>query len=152
VTSGDTVACRIAHAGLARAAPNPHCWNAGPFGYGACGEPCEGFCDIAAGMHPQCSLANGFCSPAGGFGSGAPPYSSQGDCILHCALYPRINTSTNLIQPPGMVGLDGGYSANGPATGNTLDCREYHLMSGLRGGAAQQMECPLAGPDSPACR
>jgi hypothetical protein len=140
-TSGNTVGCRITHASLAMATPNPHCWHAGPFGYGGCGQPCEGFCDIAAG----------FCSPTGGFDGAAPPYNSQGDCILHCAGYAMVDTPTNLVSPPGMVGVDGGYSANGPDTGDTLDCREYYLGSALQGGTAQQLHCNQLGPTSLTC-
>jgi hypothetical protein len=141
VTSGDTIACRATHADLARAAPNPHCWSAGPFGYGECGATYEGFCDIATAL----------CSVNGGFDAGPPPFNSQGDCWLRAAMYPLVDMPTNVVSPPGMVGLDGGYSANGPTSGNTFDCRGYYLGQALQGGAAQQLHCNHVGAISATC-
>jgi hypothetical protein len=63
-----------------------------------------------------------------------------------------VDTPTSLIQPPGQVGLDGGYSANGPSSGDTLDCREYYLAKALQGEAAQQLYCLDVGPQSAMCR
>ena len=51
----------------------------------------------------------------------------------------------------GGVGLDGGYNAQGPAGGNTLDCREYHLGASLAGGAMQQLHCQHPGVNSATC-
>ncbi|MDP9151150.1 MAG: hypothetical protein M3O36_14570 [Myxococcota bacterium] len=134
-------ACRAMHATYAMTTPNPECWNAGPFGYGPCGAAYEDFCDLAVA----------FCSPAGGFDAGTPPYNSVGDCWLRAAGYTVVTRTPN-NGPPAQYGLDGGFNATGPAAGNTLDCREYHLMNALRGGAAQQSECNNVGPASPACQ
>jgi hypothetical protein len=59
---------------------------------------------------------------------------------------------TNIIQPPGQVGLDGGYSANGPPTGDTLDCREYYLAKALQGEPARRPYCTELGPQGATCR
>jgi hypothetical protein len=149
-SSGDTLACRITHAGYAMTAPNPHCWHAGPLGYGGCGALYEGFCDIAAG-HVDMQMPSGYCSFSGGFDAGAAAYTSNSDCWLHAAGFPKINMPTG-GQPPGYVGLDGGFSASGPTAGDTLDCRAYHLVLALQGGSMQQTECPNVGWTSSACR
>jgi hypothetical protein len=46
-TSGNTVGCRLYHAGAAAGDAALHCTHAGPGGNGACGANCEGFCTIA---------------------------------------------------------------------------------------------------------
>jgi hypothetical protein len=134
-TSGNTLGCRTTHAMLAASATNPHCWHAGPYGYGACGDECAGFC----------TLATTWCTPAGGFDGGAPPYASDSACLTSCGGYKQIDAAD------GGLGLDGGYNAQGPAAGNTLDCREYHLGASLAGGAMQQLHCQHPGMNSPTC-
>ena len=134
-TSGNTLGCRTTHAMLAASATNPHCWHAGPYGYGACGDECAGFC----------TLATTWCTPAGGFDGGAPPYASESACLTSCAGYKQIDAAD------GGLGLDGGYNAQGPAGGNTLDCREYHLGASLAGGAMQQLHCNHPGVTSVTC-
>ena len=135
--SGNTLGCRTTHAMYATMNTNPHCWHAGPYGYGACGDECAGFC----------TLATTWCTPAGGFGAdaGAPPYASDSACLTACAGYKQIDSAD------AGVGLDGGYNAQGPASGNTLDCREYHLGASLAGGAMQQLHCQHPGMTSPTC-
>lgn len=46
-TSGDTVGCRLYHAGAAAMDAATHCAHAGPFGGGVCGDLCENFCTLA---------------------------------------------------------------------------------------------------------
>ena len=134
-TSGNTVGCRAYHAMLAASTPNPHCWHAGPYGYGACGDECEAFC----------GLATTWCTAAGGFDGGAPPYASDSACLTSCAAYKQVDSAD------AGVGIDGGYSAAGPGSGDTLDCREYHLGASFAGGAAQALHCQHPGASSPTC-
>ncbi len=134
-TMGNTVGCRTYHAGLAATTPNPHCWHAGPYGYGACGDECESFC----------LLATTWCTPAGGFDGGAPPYASDSACTTSCAGYKQIDSAD------AGVGLDGGFNAQGPGGGNTLDCREYHLGASFAGGGMQQLHCQHPGATSATC-
>lgn len=47
-TAGNTLGCRLYHAGAAKADPATHCVHAGPGGAGVCGADCDGFCAIAA--------------------------------------------------------------------------------------------------------
>jgi hypothetical protein len=98
-TGGNTLGCRLYHAGNAAggvANANTHCRHAGPGGDGVCGANCEGFCTIVQG---SCSTLPD------------PPYASLGACMTACAGY--------TAQPP--------YVAN--ATGNNLACRLYHATA-----------------------
>lgn len=54
-TSGNTLGCRLYHAGAAAGAGAAvHCEHAGPLGGGQCGaSECEGFCDIATDTCPN---------------------------------------------------------------------------------------------------
>jgi hypothetical protein len=132
--TGDTLGCRIYHAGLAASLPNPHCWHAGPYGFGACGAQCDDFCELAVA----------WCSPSGGFDAAAPPYMNIGQCKTSCI---------------GFTSLDGGaapgaYSVAGPSSGNTLDCREWHLGKALDTSTsqqAQQIHCNHVGATSSTC-
>src|ERR1019366_7497179 len=140
--SGNSVACRTTHAALAASGGVvPHCWHAGPFGYGACGTECESFC----------LLATSYCSADGGFDAGPPTYGSLTDCTTACAKFPRIDD----VDGGGNVGVDGGYNASGPTGGNTLDCREWHLDNALDGpgsASGQEFHCMHVGATSPVCQ
>jgi hypothetical protein len=131
-TTGNTLGCRVYHTGLAGSLPQPHCWHAGPFGLGACGSTCDNFC----------ALTLGWCGPDAGIEAGAP-YPSAAACASAC---------------PGFALVDGGadagisaYSATGPAGGNTLDCRMYHLGYALQSAVLQQVHCPHTAIDSGVC-
>jgi hypothetical protein len=47
--SGNTLGCRIYHAGAAASGPDVHCRHAGPGGNTACGDNCLGFCTLVLG-------------------------------------------------------------------------------------------------------
>jgi hypothetical protein len=136
-TSGNTVGCRTYHTQLAAADGGavPHCWHAGPFGYGACGTTCEGFC----------ALATGWCSPEGGFDGGAAPYASSSACLASCMGYAAVAGGD-----AGFV-VDGGFNSPGSASGNTRDCREWHLGKALESTSNQQVHCNHVGATSPTC-
>ncbi|UQA59358.1 hypothetical protein [Polyangium aurulentum] len=53
-TMGNTLGCRIYHAGAAKMAPEMHCSHAGPAGDGQCGTICDGYCAI---VMDACSTA-----------------------------------------------------------------------------------------------
>jgi hypothetical protein len=128
-TTGDTLGCRTYHAGLAMSAPVPHCWHAGPFGFGACGAQCEDFC----------LLATSYCSAEAGY-AGPYPYASLTDCTTQCP------TFMSVAGADGGPAVEGGYYANGPATGNTRDCREYHLGNALVAPANRTPHCTHISP------
>lgn len=87
--SGNTLGCRLYHAGAAQADPDTHCTHAGPGGNGQCGSNCEGFCTIATGTcaadwpdTPACLAA---CMDIGD----AEPYDAGdvGGNSLACRIY-----------------------------------------------------------------
>ena len=45
--SGNTIGCRIFHAGAAAVDAETHCAHAGPGGASTCGSNCDGFCAVA---------------------------------------------------------------------------------------------------------
>lgn len=50
--SGNTLGCRLYHAGAAASDPTLHCSHAGPGGNGQCGSNCDGFCAIVTATCP----------------------------------------------------------------------------------------------------
>jgi hypothetical protein len=65
--SGNSLACRLAHAGLAAGNPAVHCRHAGPTGGGVCGtSTCTDWCELDRAQCPSV-------------------YASQSDCETACA-------------------------------------------------------------------
>ncbi len=98
-TSGNTLGCRLYHAGAAAgsvANANTHCRHGGPGGDTLCGTNCEGFCTIVLGSCTAGNLQYG---------------GSMSTCMTACAGY-----ATTPI-----------YVAN--ATGNNFACRLYHATA-----------------------
>lgn len=86
--TGNTLACRVAHADLAKTSPAVHCEHAGPAGAGACGAICEGFCTlVTAKCATEWPNANACATACGNFTS-TPPYKapSTGNTV-QCRLY-----------------------------------------------------------------
>lgn len=118
----NNIGCRDQHAHYAMpmdagglGLPDPHCWHAGPYGYSVCGDPCKSFC----------TLDTDFCSPDAGTGfDGMAPYPSNDACEAKCPTFP--------VLTPNDAGvfLDAGFTA-WSGTGNTLDCREYHILNAM---------------------
>jgi hypothetical protein len=119
----DTIVCRTTHAGYAVATPFPHCWHAGPYGYDVCGDQCEAFC----------ILADTVCA------------GTYLDCKTRCATFKKV------AAPATERAAVGAYTASGPTTGNTLDCREYYLGLALE-GTDKKAACANAGDLSAACK
>lgn len=97
--SGNTLACRVTHVGLAAAAmtapeKTAHCGHAGPSGGDVCGSWCENYCFLAL---KNCTGAN-----AAGLG-----FTDNTTCLAACA-----NFSDN-------------GAINAPS-GNSVQCRIYH--------------------------
>jgi hypothetical protein len=123
--------------------PNPHCWHAGPYGWGVCGSQCEDFC----------AIATNYCTPDAGFSpdSGAPPYANLTACNTACPGFAGIadaNTAVVLVDASNMSS----YSSAGPTAGNTRDCREYHLGAALQSTSNQQLHCNHPGVVSGPCQ
>jgi len=121
----NSLACRQYYADSpARTNAGNYCLAAGPFGGGICGDRCTAFC----------ALTLGACSPT----SPGAPFGSYPDCQTACAAFPYKDG-----------GLDGGgETPDGPATGDTLNCRLFHVRSAIHDGTG----CSNVGADSGACR
>jgi len=104
--SGNTLGCRIYHAGVAAGStpPTAHCDHASMMGGDTCGTRCEAYCQNA--MYGPC------------VGS----YGSMSDCMTVCATFP----TSNPAFPNNAPGAD--IAANLPATNwaNNVQCRNYH--------------------------
>jgi hypothetical protein len=68
---GNSLECRVYHAGAALGDPDTHCVHAGPGGKGICGSNCEGFCTV---VMSACTDANA-------------AYPSLNECLTSCALF-----------------------------------------------------------------
>jgi hypothetical protein len=124
----NTVSCRQFYAGSpARTNAGDYCLAAGPFGGGVCGDRCTAFCGLSLSV----------CSPDAG-AAAAAPYGSYPDCASACAGYP--------YQDGGADG--GGEPPDGPATGDTLNCRLFHVRAAVKDGSG----CANVAADSGACR
>jgi hypothetical protein len=74
----------------------------------------------------------------------AAPYASPAACATACP------TFTVVTGGNAGFAVDGGFYAMGPPSGNTLDCREYHLGNALSNPTLHQQHCPhpaaVSGP------
>jgi hypothetical protein len=122
-TMDDTLGCRIWHAQAAATDPDYHCRHAGPVGGGICGNDCEAFCN----------LDTSYCT--------APypqAYSNMSTCEAAC----------NDGAFPYLTGDAGDLAF---ASGDTLNCRIYHLEAAFLSGPAAQYHCPHTEPVSAVC-
>ncbi len=126
-TSGDTahatLGCRVYHANEAATAPAEHCRAAGPLGGRRCGkDPCE----------PFCTLAVTYCAPPK-----AVPYPGGiADCQAACKTFPYL------------VGDAGDTTFE---SGNTLNCRLWHLETAYTSDDFGMFHCPHAKRISSTC-
>jgi hypothetical protein len=81
-TQGNTLGCRLYHAGAAAGNAAVHCPHAGPLGSSVCGSPCESFCGLEANLCPGV-------------------YASPSDCSASCANF------TDSASPAYSVGASG---------------------------------------------
>jgi hypothetical protein len=113
-TVGNTVACRLYHAGAAAADPVTHCPHAGPTGGDVCGSYCENYCQL---MAKNCT--------------GGDAVYDAATCMTKCATIPTNgsanDTSGNTIQCR-ITQL--GLAAADPA----LNCPHAKTASDLPGG------------------
>jgi hypothetical protein len=110
-TSGNTLGCRLYHAGAAASDATTHCNHAGITGGdkdptdsapGTCGEGCEAFCNEAV---IACTSAT---SPGG-----TAPYATKAACMIDCKTFPA---ATNTFS-------------TAATSGDTFNCRAYHLTA-----------------------
>jgi hypothetical protein len=124
-TESNTLACRQYYAGSpARTSAGDYCLAAGPFGGGVCGDRCIAFC----------ALTLGACAPD----AGPAPYESYSACQTACAGYSYFDGGSD----------GGGEQPDGPTSGNSLNCRLFHVRSAVHDGTG----CSDLGPDGGDCR
>ncbi|MDQ3031506.1 MAG: hypothetical protein M3Y87_03750 [Myxococcota bacterium] len=86
--AGNTLGCRIYHAGVAATDPVTHCSHAGPLGDGVCGAACESFCTIADDQCPDAYASMGMCMTAcAAFTPGDYSTASTSGNTLACRMY-----------------------------------------------------------------
>jgi hypothetical protein len=132
-TSGDSLACRITYAQLSASDPVTNCQKAGPLAEGSCSDPCSSFC----------VLDDALCTSIGLF-----PYDGGvPSCKAACAQYPYL-----LSVDAGDAG-DAGVGDIVFLSGNTLNCRIYHLESAYNPDSpdASTYHCPHTGVVSATC-
>ncbi len=132
-TAGDTLGCRIYHAGMPSATtPATHCPHAGPAGdvlkdgaTALCsgGNVCEDFCNI------EVKVCGTTAAPVTGV---TPQYADSPDCLAKCAAFPN-KTATYLVG----------------AKGDSLACRLYHVTNAaaLTDPAMITAHCGHSGPN-----
>jgi hypothetical protein len=125
-TSNDSLACRITRAKQTVTDPTTSCPKAGALATG-CTDPCTAFCAQAFAL----------CKPTNAF-----QYESLGACKAACVTWPYI-----MQADAGLVG-DLAFS-----TGDSLNCRLYHLQSGYDPNTpkAAEYHCPHAAGNSTKC-
>jgi hypothetical protein len=126
---GNTLRCRMQHAEAAKVEYLGHCPHAGAFGFNACGSTCENICQ----------LAQSWC----GAGPGGNPFGSTASCEAACD-----SMQYAPARPDGLVA----FNAEGPTSGDTLDCRMYQLVKSLESSAARSVYCPRIAFMSAVCR
>jgi hypothetical protein len=122
-TMDDTLGCRIYSALAAAGDPGYQCRRAGPAGGGHCGDPCEAFCN----------LDTAYCAPPN-----PVAYSSVGACDAAC-------------KKGGFPYLTGAVGDLTLESGDTLNCRIYHLEAAMQSGSAASFHCPHTEAVSPVC-
>lgn len=127
-TSQDSLSCRAYHATAAAGDPSFHCRHAGPLGGGTCGtEPCA----------PYCLLDFVLCGSLP-----TPPFvGGENGCRSECI--GKFNYLT--------AGDAGDITFE---SGNTLNCRLYHLESAYNptSSSAVTTHCPHTGTVSATCQ
>jgi hypothetical protein len=121
----DTLGCRIWHANAAAAAPEFHCRHAGPLGGDHCGDACEAFCN----------LDTTYCS-----GATSAYDAGFSGCLGVCN--PN-NGYGYLVADAGDLTL---------SSGDTLNCRLWHLESAYASPTEATFHCPHTALVSSMCQ
>jgi hypothetical protein len=122
-TMDDTLGCRIYHALAAAGDPSNHCRQAGPVGGDHCGDRCEAFCNLDTSY---CTAPNPVA------------YANPAACREAC----------NSGSFPYLTGDAGDLSLT---SGDTLNCRIYHLEAAMQSASAASFHCPHTEAVSAVC-
>lgn len=89
--AGNTLGCRLYHAGAAAGDAATHCPHAGPLGDGVCGDACESFCAIDAAICPGTYAGGGgptnCARSCDGYEPGDYSAASSSGATLACRMY-----------------------------------------------------------------
>jgi hypothetical protein len=146
-TGSGTLACRLWHAHAAASMKHPeiHCRHAGPLGSELCGDPCTAFCN----------LDFSYCVDD----NNVQAYSSQSQCESACidsmGAAVASDAGFSYSQDIGDLVDDSGTQIS---SGNTLNCRLWHLETSVQEGmpaehcwhTAYPSMNPPAAPGDPA--
>ncbi|MCA1663868.1 MAG: hypothetical protein LC659_06305 [Myxococcales bacterium] len=113
-TGGNTIGCRLYHAGAAAAAPSTHCPHAGPTGGDVCGSWCDNYCQL---MAKNCTGSNAVYDAA--------------TCMTKCATIP---TNGNTNDTSGNTIQCRIYHLGVAATDPALHCAHSKTAADLPGG------------------
>ena len=129
--TNDSLACRQGHALEAATDPITYCQQAGPLAAGPCTTPCSAFCLLDFNL----------CGPHNVF----PFDGGTKDCKTECEGFPYlISANSTDAGPAGDILF---------LSGNTLNCRIYHLESAYNPADpnAIALHCPHTAVDSATC-
>jgi hypothetical protein len=121
--SGNTIYCRLAQARSAKSTgePQSYCFAAGPGGGNLCGSNCEGYCVLL-----QQTCPNDFKT------------AQFNDSLAYC-----LTTAC-----PSIPTLDAGFNS-GQESGNSINCRLYHVSAANADDQAPGIHCPHAAGATP---
>lgn len=125
--TGDTLGCRLFHAGEAATDAATSCRRAGMTGGLTCGtDRCASYCKIAIAQ----------CKPASGLIAGTP-FTDEADCKTKCAAVTFNSTAGEIEQTKG-----------------TLNCMQYHLEASYEAtdGSSATLHCPHLTTGSGPCK
>jgi hypothetical protein len=111
----DTLGCRLWHAHSAGADPKTHCRHAGPLGSDLCGGPCEPFCNLDWRF---CADDNSIYPYDGGMPQ------CQTACVSNANFQYAKGDSGDLVDDKAAM----------IESGNTLNCRLWHLETAIKTG------------------
>jgi hypothetical protein len=116
----DTLNCRVWHANAAAHSPHTHCPHSGPLGANLCDDVAQG-----GACKAFCTLNVAFCT------GDAAAYTSYGDCLNAC-----LPDAGGYAGFPYQVSPTDREVRDLQTSGNTLNCRMYHLENFLFTNAA----------------
>jgi hypothetical protein len=115
--SGNTIGCRLYHAGAAAADPVLHCPHAGPTGGGVCGSLCDNYCQL---MAKNCTGANA-------------QYDAT-TCMTKCAMIPTTGKAGDMAGNTVQCRI---YHLSAAATDPVLHCPHSKTLADNASGPCQ---------------
>lgn len=128
--TGNTLECRVYHTTAAKTAAAMHCGHSGLLGGDL--DPTTAGGDLCGdGVEAFCKLAVATCKGVTG------GYPDEATCAAEAKTFPKSTAQ---------------FSITKDTTGNTFNCRAYHLMAATKDAASATMHCPHIKLDSTQCK